>query len=88
MLKHQLIHPKINEVLGKAGQYDAEIRSIIARYGLPQDFDQACRDQARQAVDMIMDKAKTGSIGDGKIFVVNIEEAIRVRTGESGDDAL
>ncbi len=45
-------------------------------------------DQARQAVDMIMDKAKTGSIGDGKIFVVNIEEAIRVRTGESGDDAL
>ena len=32
--------------------------------------------------------AKTGKIGDGKIFVVNVEQAVRVRTGESGDDAL
>jgi nitrogen regulatory protein PII len=32
--------------------------------------------------------AKTGKIGDGKIFVCNVEQAIRVRTGEAGDDAL
>ena len=41
----------IVEILGKAGEYDAEIRSIIARYGLPVEFDSACRDQARQAVE-------------------------------------
>jgi nitrogen regulatory protein P-II 1 len=32
--------------------------------------------------------ARTGRIGDGKIFVSNIEQAIRIRTGETGDDAL
>lgn len=32
--------------------------------------------------------AKTGKIGDGKIFVTNVEQAVRVRTGEIGDDAL
>ena len=41
----------IVEVLGRAGQYDAEIRSIIARYNLPVEFDSACRDQARQAAE-------------------------------------
>ncbi|MCP5072543.1 MAG: P-II family nitrogen regulator [Rhodobacteraceae bacterium] len=32
--------------------------------------------------------ARTGKIGDGKIFVLNVEQAVRVRTGETGDDAL
>jgi nitrogen regulatory protein P-II 1 len=35
-----------------------------------------------------MDSAKTGKIGDGKIFVLPMEEVIRIRTGERGDDAL
>ncbi len=40
------------------------------------------------AVKVIMKTAKTGEVGDGKIFVSNIEEAIRVRTEESGESAL
>ena len=41
-----------------------------------------------KAVEAIQKAAKTGRIGDGKIFVYTIEQAIRIRTGESGDDAL
>ncbi|MBI5058043.1 MAG: P-II family nitrogen regulator [Nitrospirae bacterium] len=41
-----------------------------------------------QAVAIIQDKAKTGEIGDGKIFISNVEEIIRIRTGEKGDAAV
>ncbi|MBI4848610.1 MAG: P-II family nitrogen regulator [Nitrospirae bacterium] len=41
-----------------------------------------------QAVSIIQDKAKTGEIGDGKIFISNVEEIIRIRTGEKGDAAV
>lgn len=41
-----------------------------------------------KAIDAIAAAAKTGQIGDGKIFVVSIDETIRIRTGESGEDAL
>ena len=40
------------------------------------------------AVQIILKTAKTGEVGDGKIFVSNVEEAIRVRTEESGESAL
>jgi nitrogen regulatory protein PII len=43
---------------------------------------------ADRVVDLIGNAARTGRIGDGKIFVSNIEEAIRIRTGESGTDAI
>ena len=43
---------------------------------------------ADRVVDAIAQAARTGRIGDGKIFVSNIEEAIRIRTGESGLDAI
>ena len=43
---------------------------------------------ADRAVEAIMNAAQTGRIGDGKIFVSNIEEAVRIRTGESGLDAI
>ena len=39
-------------------------------------------------LDMIKEKSGTGQIGDGKIFVLPVEEAIRIRTGESGKDAI
>lgn len=39
-------------------------------------------------VNAIRESANTGKIGDGKVFVIPIEQAIRVRTGETGDDAL
>jgi len=40
------------------------------------------------AVRVIQEKAKTGQIGDGKIFIIPVENAIRIRTGESGKDAI
>ena len=41
-----------------------------------------------QIVETITKTAQTGKIGDGKIFVLDVESAMRVRTGETGDDAL
>ena len=41
-----------------------------------------------RAVETIEQAARTGRIGDGKIFVTNVEDAIRIRTGENGADAL
>ncbi len=41
-----------------------------------------------KVVDVILKAAKTGQVGDGKIFVYPVEDVIRVRTGESGEDAL
>jgi nitrogen regulatory protein P-II 1 len=43
---------------------------------------------ASDVVDAIVTAAKTGKIGDGKIFVTPIDEAIRIRTGEKGEDAV
>ena len=43
---------------------------------------------AEQAVQAIQDTARTDKIGDGKIFVVPVEQAIRIRTGEQGPDAV
>lgn len=45
-------------------------------------------DMVTRVVDAIMDSARTGKIGDGKIFVLPMEEVIRIRTGERGEDAL
>jgi len=45
-------------------------------------------DQVDSVVSTIMDAAKTGRIGDGKIFVLAVEDAIRIRTGEHGDDVV
>ena len=41
-----------------------------------------------QAVEAITRVANTGKIGDGKIFVTNLEQVVRIRTGETGDEAL
>ena len=43
---------------------------------------------APQVVQAIEDKAKTGQIGDGKIFVMSLDEVVRIRTGERGKDAI
>ncbi len=45
-------------------------------------------DQVEDAVEAITNAARTDKIGDGKIFVSPVDQAIRIRTGESGDDAL
>ncbi len=43
---------------------------------------------AVQVVEALSSSAKTGKIGDGKVFVLDVEQALRVRTGETGDEAL
>ena len=45
-------------------------------------------DQAAQVVEKIREAANTGKIGDGKIFVSSLEQTIRIRTGETGPEAL
>ena len=45
-------------------------------------------EQLDSAIDAIINAANTGKIGDGKIFVTNLERAIRIRTGETGVEAL
>lgn len=48
-----------------------------------------CRDQfVDKAIDAIIKSAKTGEMGDGKIFISAIEESVRIRTGEKGPDSL
>ena len=41
-----------------------------------------------ETLEIIINSAKTGKVGDGKIFVTNLEQAIRIRTGETDDNAL
>jgi nitrogen regulatory protein P-II 1 len=45
-------------------------------------------EKAAQVVEAIVQGARTGKIGDGKIFVTTVEEVIRIRTGERGPDAI
>nr|WP_320116084.1 P-II family nitrogen regulator [uncultured Desulfuromonas sp.] len=45
-------------------------------------------DVVAKVIEQIAEAAKTGRIGDGKIFVTPVEEVLRIRTGETGDDAL
>jgi nitrogen regulatory protein P-II 1 len=45
-------------------------------------------DMVEKVVKAIIDSAKTGKVGDGKIFIYPIEQAIRIRTGETGEDAI
>ena len=48
----------------------------------------AHEDQVQQVVDVILKTARTGKIGDGKIFVLPAEQVYRIRTGERGPDAI
>ena len=45
-------------------------------------------DKAGEVIDKILESARTGQIGDGKIFVTDLGDIIRIRTGESGDSAV
>jgi nitrogen regulatory protein P-II 1 len=45
-------------------------------------------DMVEKAVEAIRNSARTGRIGDGKIFILNVEDAIRIRTGETGPEAI
>ena len=57
---------------------------------LPKTKIEAAVDDAivEQVIDVIESAARTGKIGDGKIFVYDLEQVVRIRTGETGNDAL
>ncbi|MEP6697011.1 MAG: P-II family nitrogen regulator [Pseudonocardiales bacterium] len=48
----------------------------------------AADSEVRKVVDVMVEAARTGKIGDGKVWVTDVEELVRVRTGERGSDAL
>ncbi len=48
----------------------------------------ATEEMAERVIETIAENASTGNIGDGKIFVTDLEEVIRIRTGETGNDAI
>lgn len=45
-------------------------------------------DAAQELINIIIDEIRTGTYGDGKIFMYEVEDAVRIRTGERGSDAL
>lgn len=45
-------------------------------------------DQTEKVIEAISKAANTGKIGDGKVFVLNLDQAVRIRTGETGEEAL
>ncbi len=45
-------------------------------------------DMVKDTLDAVVKAARSGKVGDGKIFVMNVEDSVRIRTGESGDTAL
>ena len=45
-------------------------------------------DMVTKVIDAIVSSSQTGKIGDGKVFIIPIEEAVRIRTGEKGEEAL
>ena len=45
-------------------------------------------EKLEEAVNIVMESARTGEIGDGKIFVYNLQDAVRIRTGEKKDEAI
>ena len=54
----------------------------------PDRADAVSDDLLERTVEAIIESAKTGKVGDGKIFVTELEQVWRIRTGESGDSAL
>ncbi|MEN8128502.1 MAG: RNB domain-containing ribonuclease, partial [Planctomycetota bacterium] len=83
----------IVEVLGRAGQYDAEIRSIMTRYGLVDDFGDACRQQARQAAESFKPETADGrnDICDEVVITIDppdakdFDDAISLKKDKSGN---
>lgn len=71
-----------HEENGNSGDYDAMFLPKVKIEVAVTD------DMADKAVDVIKDVGNTGRIGDGKIFVYNIERAVRIRTSEEGEDVL
>jgi nitrogen regulatory protein P-II 1 len=82
---HAIIRPErledVKKALEKEGFYGLTIVDVRGR-GRQEDT------AAGKVVDIIRVAATTGEVGDGKIFITPVEEAVRIRTGEKGEEAL
>lgn len=91
--KENLVSMNVTEIRGRGKQKGAKLAWRGTEYLMEMvpktKIDMIVRDEdAEKAVKIIVENAYTGNIGDGKIFVIPVEEAIRVRTGEKGDDVI
>ncbi|MCU0784206.1 MAG: hypothetical protein MUF81_09215 [Verrucomicrobia bacterium] len=68
---------------------EAESANYVTRYSTVAKLELVCRDEeAKLFAEIIRARAHTGKKGDGRVFVSNVEEAVNIRTGETGDTAL
>ena len=83
----------VSEVVGCGRQkgYTEQYRGVSANISLlPKIKVEAVvpSDVADSAVEAIVETARTGAVGDGRVFVYDVEQAIRIRTGEFGEDSV
>ncbi len=91
--KENLVSMNVTEIRGRGRQKGAKLTWRGTEYLMEMvpkmRIDMVVRDEdAEKVVKIIRERAYTGNIGDGKIFVLPVEEAVRVRTGERGEEAL
>jgi nitrogen regulatory protein P-II 1 len=91
--KHDIKGLTITQVVGcghQKGQKNFYRGAVVEINLLPKiKFEIVCEDaNAAEIVKLITETAKTGEIGDGKIFIYNIEDVVRIRTGENGEKAI
>ncbi len=91
--EEEIILLTVSEVMGRGRQKGvAEVyRSHVERSGLLRKLKvelAVSEDKVWHAVDAIARGARTGNIGDGKVFVLDLDECLRIRTGETGVSAL
>ena len=81
---------EVRGVRATEGAYRALSRGGIRRRFSTQGKIRNCRseDQIDACIETITDAARTGKIGDGKIFVTDVEKVVRIRTGEEDEDAI
>jgi len=93
LYKHDIFKMSITNALGCGQQkgYHESYRGVDEEVNLLKKIRieiAVNRDFVQATIDAIIDGAQTGNIGDGKIFVTNLEECVRIRTGEVGEDAV
>ena len=73
---------------GVQGMTVSEIKGFGRQKGHSEIYRDAEDNEAENIIDVILVNANTGSIGDGKVWVMPVDSVVRVRTGERGGDAL
>jgi nitrogen regulatory protein P-II 1 len=91
--KENFVSMSVTEIRGRGRQKGAKLAWRGTEYLMEMvpkmKIDMVVRDEdAEKVVEIIRESAYTGNIGDGKIFVLPVEEVIRVRTGDKGEKAL